>query len=697
MITLETPIEKLANVGSRTLPRLKRLGIHTVRDLLWHFPSRYQDYSEVMPMGDIETAGETITVQGTVRTMDTKQIFRPGKRPLTITSATLEDETGGIRATWFNQSFLERMLSEGTEVSLSGKVATDKRGLYLSNPSYEKVSNAELRHTGRLVPVYPETEGITSKYLRFLIKPLLDYFTEIPDSLPEHLVTKYKFPSLHDALNTIHFPQEESDTAPARQRFAFEDLLLFQLRALLDRQALKVLPAPALVFQKEEIATFVAALPFTLTDDQRKAAFEILKDLERPFPMNRLLNGDVGSGKTVVALIAAYQAALDGYQAVIMVPTEILAQQHFATIEKITAYDRAVKLGLLTGSTTSKKSLRQKIVRGDINIVIGTHAVIQKGVEFKNLALVVIDEQHRFGVAQRMKLVKGQKLVPHLLSMTATPIPRTLALTIYGDLDVSLLKEKPKGRQEINTRVIPETQRKEAYAFIEEQIKSGRQVFVICPRIAPSSDGVQPTMPQAKLALSEMKMVTEEFEKLSTTIFPHRRVAMLHGKMKAKEKEQIMSDFKNHKTDIIVSTSVIEVGVDVPNATIMMIESAERFGLAQLHQFRGRVGRGAHQSYCFLFTSTPDITSTRRLKAMEATNDGFKLAEMDLKIRGPGEFTGTVQSGVPDLVMASLSNIELIKQSRDQAQELLDGDPALTAYPLLRAQLERLQKMVHFE
>ena len=581
----------------------------------------------------------------------------------------------------------------GTVVSLTRKISQDKRGLYLSNPAYEKIDATrytlhDLRHTGRLVPVYPETEGITSKYLRFLIKPLLDYFTDIPDPLPKALVAKYNFPSLHYALHTIHFPETEPDTAPARQRFAFEELLLFQLRALLDRQALKLLSAPVLPFDQERIAAFVKTLPFTLTDDQRKAAFEILKDLERPFPMNRLLNGDVGSGKTVVALIAAYQAALAGYQAVIMVPTEILAQQHYASLEKITEFDLNIKLGLLTGS--KKMNIENK------NLIVGTHAVIQKGIEFKNLGLVVIDEQHRFGVAQRMKLVKNQRLVPHLLSMTATPIPRTLALTIYGDLDVSLLKEKPKGRQEIITKVISEEKRAEAYAFIELQIQEGRQVFVICPRIEKAA--LASLASKASLALqAEMKMVTEEYRKLSQEIFPHRKVAMLHGKLKAKEKEQIMLDFKTHKTDIIVSTSVIEVGVDIPNASIMMIESAERFGLAQLHQFRGRVGRGEHQSYCFLFTSTPDITSTRRLRAMEATNDGFKLAEMDLKIRGPGEFTGTMQSGVPDLVMASLSNIELIKTARDEAQSLLQDDPDLRQYPLMKAGLERLQKMVHFE
>ncbi len=655
MLTLDTPIEALAHVGPRTLPRLKRLGIATIRDLLWHAPSRYEDFRELISMDAIHEVGQVVSVQGVVRIIETTKAWR---RRLTITSATLEDETGGIRAVWFNQPYLANTLTEGTKVGLSGKVAQDKRGLYLSNPAYEKVTDQELRHTGRLVPIYAETEGITSKYLRFLIKPLLSSFATIPH------------------LSSLHFPEtvEEADTA--RKHFAFEELLVLQLRALMDRQTMKLLDAPRIAFEKDRIAEFVKKLPFQLTDDQRKAAFEILKDLEQPHPMNRLLNGDVGSGKTVVALIAAYQASLAGYRTLMMVPTELLAFQHWSGAQKF------MDAGIMTSS--KKTNL-------DAPLLIGTHALIHEKKSFENLGLVVIDEQHRFGVKQRMKLIKGKALVPHLLSMTATPIPRTLALTIYGDLDVSLLKEKPKGRQDIITKVVAETGRTQAHQFIEKQIQEGRQVFVICPRIEPSQ------APKKNIVTVEMKMVTEEFEKLSKEIFPHRRVAMLHGKLKAKEKESIMADFKDHKTDIIVSTSVIEVGVDVPNATMMMIESAERFGLAQLHQFRGRVGRGAHQSYCFLFTSSPDIVSTRRLKAMQATNDGFKLAEMDLKIRGPGEFTGTVQSGLPDLAMASLSDVDLIKSARDAARELLASDPTLSDAPLLKAQLERLQKIVHFE
>ncbi|MEK7615907.1 MAG: ATP-dependent DNA helicase RecG [Patescibacteria group bacterium] len=668
MISLETSIENLAHVGPRTLPRLKRLGITKVKHLLWHFPSRYEDFAEIIPIDQATQVDTVVSIQGEVQKIETTRAWR---KHLNITTAYVADDTESIRVVWFNQPFIERSLPEGTRVSCSGKLKLDKRGIYLSSPSYEKITRDELTHTGRLVPVYPETDGISSKYLRFLIKPILDQLKDVPDPLPVSIVQKFQFPDLLYSLRTIHFPETEPDTVAPRQRFAFEELFFLQLRALMDRQRMKLLPAPRIAFEKENIAALVKSLPFTLTNDQRLAAFEILKDIERSYPMNRLLNGDVGSGKTVVALIAAYQTARAGYQTVFMAPTELLATQHYGTISELVP--PGISLGILTGS---------KKINKDAQIIVGTHAVIQKGVTFNNLGLVVIDEQHRFGVKQRMKLIKDQKLVPHLLSMTATPIPRTLALTIYGDLDVSLIKEKPKGRQEITTKVVSHEKRAEAYQFIEKQIQEGRQIFVICPRI------------EASEAKTDMKMVTEEFKKLSA-LFPHRKVAMMHGKMR--EKGEIMQKFKDHEIDVLVSTSVIEVGVDVPNATIMMIESAERFGLAQLHQFRGRVGRGAHQSYCLLFTSSPDITSTRRLKAMEATNDGFKLAEMDLKIRGPGQFTGTIQSGIPDLAMASLSDINLIKTARDSAQELLKEDATLSRYPLLHARLEELQKMVHFE
>lgn len=714
---LATPIEKLPHVGPRNLPRLKRLGIKTVKDLLWHFPARYEDFSNIFPISEA-TPGEAVNIAGRITDIKTTAIW---KRRMTITNATIEDDSGLIRAVWFNQPYVEKSLPEGTMVSLAGKVAMDKRGAYLSNPAYEKIFGQELTHTGRLVPVYPETSGITSKYLRFLLKPILSSIEPIPDPLPVEIIKKYGFPSLGRALRDIHFPEDIEEAESATRRFAFEELLLFQLRVLRDRRQLQSLKAPVIPFDKGMIAGFVKKLPFELTDDQRVAAYEILQDLERTFPMNRILNGDVGTGKTVVALMAAYETALAGYQTAFMAPTEILARQHFHTMTDIFSRQKPVagfKIGLLTGSEArqwpvdeledeviTKKLMSQKIARGEINILVGTHAVIQKNIKFKNLGLAIIDEQHRFGVEQRKKLVKDQKLVPHLLSMTATPIPRTLALTIFGDLEVSLLKQKPKNRQAIITRIVEHSKKADAHKFIEKEIQSGRQVFVICPRIEISKSETSPngklaldiTAPARKLLWAEVKAVTEEFEKLAKDIFPYRRVAMLHGKMKAVEKSEIMRKFKNGHFDILVSTSVIEVGVDIPNATVMMIESAERFGLAQLHQFRGRVGRGQHQSYCLLFTSTDDVPVGRRLKALEKTDNGFELAEMDLKIRGPGEFTGVKQSGIPDVAMSSLGDIELIKKARLEAKLLLKNDPALKGYPLLLARLTEMQRLVHFE
>ncbi|TSC91071.1 MAG: ATP-dependent DNA helicase RecG [Parcubacteria group bacterium Licking1014_17] len=718
MTNLNTPVEKLSYVGPKMLPRLRHLGIKTIRDLLRHFPARYEDFSKLISLAEVGEPKVVVSVRGVVRKIKTDRIW---KRRLAITTAIIDDGTGKLRVVWFNQPYLQDSFPEGTELSLSGKTALDKRGLYLSSPVFEKIGRADedLVHTSRIVPVYPETEGVSSKFLRFLIKPLLDKLGGIPDSLPAEIVKKYNFPAISKAIKNIHFPKKLDDAEAARKRFAFEELFLFQLRALLDRKNLEKMPAPKILFDKDAIAKFVRGLPFPLTNDQRLAAFEILKDLERGRPMNRLLNGDVGSGKTVVALIAMYQTVKAGYQAVIMAPTEILAKQHFGTITSILEKQKInnIKVGLLIGSEArqwptdeiteadvSKKILRNKVAKGQIDILIGTHAVIQKDVAFNKLALVVIDEQHRFGVGQRMKLVKNQELAPHLLSMTATPIPRTLALTIYGDLDVSLLKQKPGNRPKIITKIIPARRSAEAYEFIENEIKKGRQVFVICPRIetpletASAQGGLPLTgqVSQAKLMWAEVKAVTKEFEKLSKETFPHRRVAMLHGKIKPKEKEKIMNDFRAGEYDILVSTSVVEVGVDIPNATVMMIESAERFGLAQLHQFRGRVGRGEHQSYCFLFTSSGGEFGSR-LKALEKTGDGFELAEMDLQIRGPGEFTGVKQSGIPDLVMASLGDIELIKKARSEAEQILNQSPTLANYPLLRERLEYIQKMVHFE
>ncbi len=715
MTDLSLPIEKLKNVGPRNVARLYKLGIKTVKDLLWHFPVRYEDYSRIVSISGIEP-GQKVNIQGEVLKMNNRMIF---PKRMSITNALIGDETGAVKVVWFNQPFIANTLKEGTLVSLAGKANLDKHGLYISSPTYEKINDIEfknynLTHTGGLIPVYPETEGVTSKYLRFLVKPILNDM-DIPDPLPPEVIDKYKLLSLKEALHKIHYPLGEGEAQAAKERLAFDDLLLFQLKAFLERRKLNQLKSVQVKFDQELIKNFISSLPFELTGDQKVAAWEILKDLQKSYPMNRLMEGDVGSGKTVVALIGAVQVAKSGFQAVFMAPTEVLAHQHFKTMSDL--LENRVNIGLLTGSEAKfndkvieKSDLKKKIAAGEVDIVIGTHAVIQKGVRFKNLAFVIIDEQHRFGVSQRAALIKNSesKFVPHLLSMTATPIPRTLALTIYGDLDISIIKEKPKNRQKIITKVISPNQRKSAYKFIRDEVVAGRQVFVVCPRIETAEPEIKEValrrqalqgkpVSQMKLVWAEVKAVEEEYKKLSEEIFPDLKVAMLHGKMKPKEKNEVMDKFKEKKYGILVSTSVVEVGVDISNATIMMIENSERFGLAQLHQFRGRVGRGEHQSYCLLFTSSAEKNINQRLRALAECDDGFLLAEKDMAIRGPGEFFGVKQSGLPDLAMASLANVELIKKARLEARLLLKEDSNLTANPLLKERLEKFQRLTHFE
>ena len=719
MTDLSLSVDKLRNVGTRNSSRLRRLGIKTLKDLLWHFPARYDDYTETVPISDT-VLNQKVNIQGEIVKISTKRLF---PRRMFITDAIVKDPSGAVRAVWFNQPFIENQLPEGTFVSLAGKIKTGKRGTYIASPTYERISpslTSHLKHTKGLVPVYPETEGVTSKYLRFLIKPLLSTI-KIVDPTPEEILKKYDFPALTDAVREIHFPSSEEKAKTAKERLAFDDLMLFQAKALLERRKMNQLKSTPISFDEKVIKEFIAQLPFDLTGDQKIALFEIHKDLEKNYPMNRLLEGDVGSGKTVVALSAAYRAARAEFQTVFMAPTEVVANQHFKTATSIIT-DKNISIGLLTASMSKfnnkdipKKTLKEKIMSGDVNIVIGTHALIQKDVLFGSLSLVVLDEQHRFGINQRSALIKNKDTVPHLLSMTATPIPRTLALTIYGDLDISIIKEKPKNRQKIVTKIISPTQRKNTYQFIRDEVEAGRQVFVVCPRIEPSEaisnnlraigpnekslqhKAYSPKQAHMRLMWQDVKAVEEEYKKLSEQIFPDLRVAMLHGKLNPKEKNQTMSGFKDKKYDILVSTSVIEVGVDIPNATIMAIESAERFGLAQLHQFRGRVGRGEQQSYCLLFSSSADKTTNQRLNALVSCDDGFELAEKDMALRGPGEFMGTKQSGMPDLAMASLANVDLIKKARLEARLLLKEDPSLSRHPLLQQRLSEFQKMTHFE
>lgn len=710
-MNLSTPIEKIPKIGPQYQKRLKRLGIKNVGDLIFHFPHRYEDFSNLIPIAHAKEGGP-FSFQGKIT--DIRNLRTPRKR-MVLTQSEISDGTGKLRVIWFNQPYLISTFKKGDIVSLSGKV-TKKRGVqYLSNPSYEKLGSkpetlnppTDLTHTGRLIPVYPETEGLSSKWLRFIIKPtLIKLKTEIPEPLPEKIRKRFNLLPLQKAIWQIHFPDSLKQAEQARKRFAFEELFKLSLFVLREKMRLAKEKAHSIPLNLQALKQFTNQLPFKLTNAQKKAAWQILKDLEKPKPMNRLLQGDVGSGKTVVATIAALNTVACGFQVAFMAPTEILAKQHFDTVSQLLKQFN-IKIGLLLG--------RKKIEKENPDIIIGTHALIQEGVKFKKLALVIVDEQHRFGVEQRAKLCKQKEFIPHLLSMTATPIPRTLALTLYGDLDLSLLNEMPQGRKKVITKIIKPQNKKETYDFVREKVKEGRQVFVICPRIEGNSNLETPQIanwelnPQStahrvitQLSLQdlkyEVKAVKNEYEKLAKDIFPDLRVGMLHGRMKTKEKEKIMRDFKERKIDILVSTSVVEVGVDVPNAAIMLIEGSEKFGLAQLHQFRGRVGRSEHQSYCFLFTENPGIITNRRLRAFASIESGFVLAEKDLQIRGPGDFIGKRQWGLPDLTMsASLSDLSLVQQARQAAKEILIQDPVLKAYPLLREQLKGFKEKVHLE
>jgi len=700
MLSLETPIEKLFQIGPAYVQRLHKVGIRTAGDLLFYFPFRYDDFSGVKKISDAEV-DEVVSIVGKI--IDIQNI-KTRKKRMNLTEALIEDDSGMIKAIWFNQPFLTRNLKIDTNVSLSGKVVYAQEGLQLSNPAYEILGKKEIIHTGRFVPVYHETEGLSSKWLRAYIKPLIRLVNEVEEYLPYDIIRRQNFFGISEAIRQIHFPADENKAEIAKRRLAFDELFLIQIYMMTQKRKWQKNNAVKIKFNKEiekEVKNFIDSLPFKLTNAQKISSWSIIKDLEKNQPMNRLLEGDVGSGKTLVAFISALAVIKSSYQVALMSPTEILARQHFGEAVKRFG-NLKITAALLTGSESkiyenkevkkiTKNKLLEKIKSGEINFLIGTHSLIQEKVVFKNLALLVVDEQHRFGIDQRAKIhnnilnIKdGLKTIPHLLSMTATPIPRTLALTIYGDLDLSILDEMPKGRQKIITKLVAPANRELAYKFIYDQIKKGRQVFVICPLIEESD-------------ILEVKSATEEYERLRDKIYPNLNIGLLHGKMKPREKEEVMQRFLNKEINILVSTSVIEVGIDIPNATVMVIEGADRFGLAQLHQFRGRVGRGEYQSFCFLFTDSNSVKTSQRLKALIKSSNGFELAEQDLKIRGPGELVGVRQSGLPDLAMASLTDFELIKNARQEAEAIIKEDAELKKYPKLSEKLKMFTKKIHFE
>lgn len=718
VITLDTKLATVAGIAPKMLVKLTKMELLTVRDLLWHFPVRYEDYSKITKIAELKP-GDQVTVRAEVRKVTTRQSF---KSHISVVEVLATDETGGITLVWFNQPYVAKNLHEGAHVNFAGKVFSNKTGLHIANPSFETLHGTSVTtHTAGLIPVYPETRGLTSKGLRYLIKSFLDIIEFIPDFLPEEVLTSHNLPDLNSALRKIHFPKSQESADRAKVRFAFEYVFLIQLNNLKARSLLSKETAPSLSVSDSERSAIIRSLPFELTESQKKTLEEILLDISKSHPMNRLVQGDVGSGKTAVAAVAALVAAKSNTQAVFMAPTEVLARQHYHTLTTVfKKFDSGI--ALITGSESriyfgegleskkSKPALIKDIESGKIKIVIGTHALIAEGkgkalkITFPKPGLIVIDEQHRFGVAQRAALLRhkdSKLMLPHFLSMSATPIPRTLSLAIFGDLDVSTINELPKGRKSIVTKIVDPANRPKAYEFIKQHIATSRQAFFIYPRIETAQSEPKETnelMTACKKSMwSDVKAVKEEYERLSKRVFPNLRVAMLHGKMKATEKTKIMADFKAKKTDILVSTSVIEVGIDVPNATIMVIEGAERFGLAQLYQFRGRVGRGEHQSFCFLFTDSTSETTATRLNALLEAKNGFELAEKDLEIRGPGQFLGDKQTGVPDFAMKSLNDIQLIKSARDSAQKLLEKDIELKAYPLLAQKLAHLNKEVHLE
>ncbi|MSQ15072.1 MAG: ATP-dependent DNA helicase RecG [Dehalococcoidia bacterium] len=688
-ITPDSSVRYLKGVGAYWAERLAKLGIHYLRDLVYLLPNRHIDYSSVVPIAKLVPQVEQ-TVIGTVWQSNEITLGRRMKG----TESIIGDESGNIRSVWFNQPHLWKTLPPGRVVSLSGKPSLYHNMLVFESPEHELIEEEEPTHTGRLVPVYPSTEGLKPRTLRNIVKTALRVsIPQVEDGLPEELLRRLGLPPLQEALNQAHYPDSLDSCQLAMKRLAFEELLNIQLRVLLRRKNRRKETGIVLGSEPKAVQEFVSSLPFGLTRAQDKVLREIMDDLSSGYPMARLLQGDVGSGKTVVAAAAAIAAVDSGRQAVIMAPTEILAEQHFRNLgglfgggvapetnpfELNTSFlDRPLRLGLLVGSMPQreKDNLRSAIGSGDVDITIGTHALIQEGVTFDRLGLVVIDEQHRFGVSQRWALKKrGDN--PHLLVMSATPIPRTLALTVYGDLDVSTIDELPPGRVPLETRWLPPSERRAGYRFIREQINQGRQAFVICPLIEESS-------------LIEAKAATEEHRRLSEEVFPDLRIGLLHGRMPSVEKDTVMGHFQRGETDILVSTSVIEVGIDIPNASVMLIEGAERFGLAQLHQFRGRVGRGQHQSYCLLFSDSNSKDVKSRLSIMVQTSDGFVLAEEDMKLRGPGDLLGTRQSGIPELKIAKLTDVDLLQLARREAAEILEKDPDLLL-PEHRGLLTRL-------
>jgi ATP-dependent DNA helicase RecG len=719
MATLNDPIETHFRLTPTQKRALKRLSLTTLRDLLYHFPTRYEHTSLIKPVSALRLK-ESVIVYGKIRNLKTRKAF---KRKTPIAEGMLSDSTGQIKLIWFHQPYIAKMVPENALVKVTGTVTGKVGSMYIANPEVEQTNeipailnslfSGEERHTPSLYPVYRESRGITSKWFYHHITRIFKEvdLDELSDPIPPHIRKKYSLPSLSTAFVWMHTPRRTEDGISARKRFAFEEVFLIQLGKLRVRHTYQEHPSFSISVAPHTLSQFIERFPFAMTKAQHRAIDTIVSDLKKRHAMSRLLEGDVGSGKTAVAAATAYAVVqthpegqnFGNLQVAYMAPTEILAKQQFKSfIENFSHLP--INIGLITSSgcekfpskvspgkatPISRTQLLKWVKNGEIPILVGTHALIQKAVQFENLAYVIIDEQHRFGTIQRQTLIRKDNIAPHLLSMTATPIPRTLALTIYGDLDLTLLDEMPPGRKEIKTEIVPPQGREAVYEKVRAELKDGRQVYVICPRIDEPD-------PDKELALNA-KSVTEECARLKKDVFPEYVLDILHSKLKRDEKEKVMQQFINKETDILVATSVVEVGVNVPNATTIIIEGAERFGLAQLHQLRGRVLRSNHQAYCYVFADSRGKKTLDRLRALKTARNGFELAEEDLKIRGSGELYGRRQAGLSDVAMEALKNIKMVEAARREAQIIIESNPDLSKHPDLQKLVDQKLERLHFE
>jgi ATP-dependent DNA helicase RecG len=676
-MTFDSPLTELKGVGEALAAKFAVVGLKTVGDLIDYYPRRYEDYSVQTPIAQLQPGA--VTIAATIKQATGRYV----RRGMHITEAAASDESGSVRLIWFNQPYRAAALKAGQTYFISGLFELSHQRFALMNPSVELASEFPV-NTARIVPVYRETKGLTSRQIRTALRQAVPLIKNLKETLPAWLIKEQKLMNHAEALLAMHFPESAEQLAVAKRRLGFEEVFQLALASLLNKQENQSETALTIEFHESLAKDFVSHLPFTLTDEQRKVIWQIYLDLGKEQPMNRLVEGDVGSGKTVVATMAALMALEQGYQAALMAPTELLARQHADTVYRLLKpLGKEHMVDLLVGSLSSaqKTKAREAIAKGHAQFIIGTQALIQEQVSMKKLALVIIDEQHRFGVDQRKTLMVKAGHMPHVLSLTATPIPRSLALTLYGELDISVIAKKPANRLPIITKITSPNSRPQLYTDIDKQLEAGRQMFVVCPLISESE-------------VVQAHSAEKVFEILSKKDFKHRRVGLLHGRLKPAEKQSVMQDFVNHKLDILVSTTVIEVGVDVPNATVLLLEGAERFGLAQAHQLRGRVGRGEHQGYCYLMMSD-SAAPTKRMRALESSQDGFKLAELDLELRGPGAIYGTMQHGQLDLRVAKLSDTKLIAAARQAAQRFIDQGEDLLHYKSLASQVAHLRTVTN--